>query len=184
MPQKKYREALLAHADEARQQPRAAADSHRRAGRVRHRRASLPRAVARGCYELFSELGFRSLVMEYAPTADTTAKDYRLVDHARRARHLCWPSCARPGGSRCACCPMRRPRCAPASSASRSPRAQRRGRLRAGRPASAAARYGVLLDDADAGRRTPCRSSAVDDGAGGSEAAARGSARSRRSATT
>ena len=40
VPQKKYREALLAHADEAREQPRAAADPHRRAGRVRHRRAS------------------------------------------------------------------------------------------------------------------------------------------------
>jgi DNA polymerase I len=31
------------------------------------------------CYELFNELGFRSLVMEYAPTADTIRKDYQLV---------------------------------------------------------------------------------------------------------
>ena len=31
------------------------------------------------CYTLFSELGFRSLVTEFAPTADTTARDYRLV---------------------------------------------------------------------------------------------------------
>ena len=35
---------------------------------------------SRRCYELFSELGFRSLVMEYAPTADTIHADYRLVD--------------------------------------------------------------------------------------------------------
>ena len=31
------------------------------------------------CYELFTELGFRSLVMEFAPTAETTAKEYRLI---------------------------------------------------------------------------------------------------------
>ena len=31
------------------------------------------------CYELFSELGFRSLTMEYAPTADTVTRDYELV---------------------------------------------------------------------------------------------------------
>jgi DNA polymerase-1 len=31
------------------------------------------------CYELFSKLAFRSLVNEYAPTADTIQKDYALV---------------------------------------------------------------------------------------------------------
>ena len=31
------------------------------------------------CYELFSKLAFRSLVNEYAPTADTITKDYALV---------------------------------------------------------------------------------------------------------
>src|SRR5688572_25299952 len=31
------------------------------------------------CYELFSRLAFRTLVMEYAPTADTIEKDYLLV---------------------------------------------------------------------------------------------------------
>jgi DNA polymerase I len=31
------------------------------------------------CYELFSRLAFRSLVAEYAPTADTIQKDYSLV---------------------------------------------------------------------------------------------------------
>ena len=31
------------------------------------------------CFELFSSLGFRTLVTEYAPTADTVGADYRLV---------------------------------------------------------------------------------------------------------
>ena len=31
------------------------------------------------CYQLFSDLGFRSLTMEYAPTADSITKDYSLV---------------------------------------------------------------------------------------------------------
>ncbi len=79
VPQKKYREALLAHADEAR--------SSRELLRIR---TNVPaefdvttfryRGPSRqDCYELFSELGFRSLVMEYAPTADTVITDYRLV---------------------------------------------------------------------------------------------------------
>ena len=31
------------------------------------------------CFELFSRLGFRSLVMEYAPTAETVGKQYSVV---------------------------------------------------------------------------------------------------------
>ena len=41
------------------------------------------------CFELFTELGFRSLVMEYAPTAETIGKDYgssHTRDGAARAR--------------------------------------------------------------------------------------------------
>jgi DNA polymerase I len=79
VPQKKYREALLSHAEEAR--------SSRELLKIRtdvpvpfdinafHYRGPSQQA----CYELFSELGFRSLVMEYAPTAETTNADYRLV---------------------------------------------------------------------------------------------------------
>src|SRR5205085_3693704 len=79
VPQKKYREALLAHADEAR--------SSRELLRI-HTDVPVPFDINafryRGpsqaeCYELFSELGFRSLVMEYAPTAQTTNADYRLI---------------------------------------------------------------------------------------------------------
>ena len=40
------------------------------------------------CYELFSELGFRSLVMEYAPTAETIHADYRLVTTASELEDL------------------------------------------------------------------------------------------------
>jgi DNA polymerase I len=40
------------------------------------------------CYQLFNELGFRSLVMEYAPTAATIQKDYRLVTTADELRSL------------------------------------------------------------------------------------------------
>jgi DNA polymerase-1 len=79
VPQKKYREALLAHKDEAlasRELLRIHTDvpvefdvgSFRFRGPTRE-----------ACFELFSELGFRSLVMEYAPDASTTPKDYRLV---------------------------------------------------------------------------------------------------------
>jgi DNA polymerase-1 len=79
VPQKKYREALLAHADEAR--------SSRELLRI-HTEVPIEFDVAalryrgpsrQACYELFAELGFRSLVNEYAPTAGTTTKSYRLV---------------------------------------------------------------------------------------------------------
>jgi DNA polymerase-1 len=79
VPQKRYREALLAHAESARQSRELARirtdvpvafdpDA------VRFKGASRVR-----CFELFSRLGFRSLVMEYAPDAQTIGKDYRLV---------------------------------------------------------------------------------------------------------
>ncbi len=82
VPQKKYRDALLAHA----------VDAHRSRDLLRihtdvpvafdinafrYRGPSQP-----DCYTLFADLGFRSLVMEFAPTAETIAKDYRLVTTA------------------------------------------------------------------------------------------------------
>src|SRR5512139_3183935 len=76
---KRYREGLLAHAEDARQS--------RELARIRtdvpvefvpeslkYRGASRER-----CFELFTRLGFRTLVMEYAPTAQTIGKDYALV---------------------------------------------------------------------------------------------------------
>ena len=72
VPQKRYREALLAHADEARRS-RELLRIHTDVP-VEFDIDALPLSRAadqQACFELFSELGFRSLVMEYAPTADT-----------------------------------------------------------------------------------------------------------------
>jgi DNA polymerase I len=77
---KRYREGLLNHAEDARQSRELARirtdvpvpfdpDA------VRYRGASRER-----CFELFTRLGFRSLVLEFAPTADTVGKDYATVE--------------------------------------------------------------------------------------------------------
>jgi DNA polymerase-1 len=79
VPQKRYREALLANVDAAR-------DS-RELLRIRTDvpiEADVTSFEYRGpsrqrCYDLFSRLGFRTLLMDYAPTADTVAKSYTLV---------------------------------------------------------------------------------------------------------
>lgn len=79
VPQKRYREGLAAHAEDARQSRELArihtdvpVDFH--PDSLRFRGASRER-----CFELFTRLGFRSLVLEYAPTADTVGKDYAVV---------------------------------------------------------------------------------------------------------
>ena len=77
---KRQREGLLNHAEDARQSRELARirtdvpvpfepDSLRYRGATREK-----------CFELFTRLGFRSLVMEYAPTAETIGKDYSIVD--------------------------------------------------------------------------------------------------------
>jgi DNA polymerase-1 len=86
--QKRYREALVSHADEAlrsRELVRIHTDVPLAfdVDMFRYRGPSSER-----CYELFSELGFRSLVTEYAPTAETTKKDYRLVTTNAELRAL------------------------------------------------------------------------------------------------
>jgi len=82
VPGKKYREALLAHAADAR---------NSRELLVIHTDVPAPFDISafryqgptrQACYELFTELGFRTLTMEYAPTADSVTKDYRLVADA------------------------------------------------------------------------------------------------------
>ncbi len=88
VPQKKYREALAAHADEARQS-RELLRIHTNVPVEFDITAFRYRGPTReACYELFSELGFRSLVMEYAPSADTIEKDYRVVDTLEGVRQL------------------------------------------------------------------------------------------------
>ena len=76
---KRYREGLLTYADDARQS--------RELARIRTDVpvTFVPESVQyRGatrdkCFELFARLGFRSLVMEYAPTAETVGKQYSVV---------------------------------------------------------------------------------------------------------
>jgi DNA polymerase-1 len=80
LPQKRYREALLAHAESARSSRELArirtdVPIAFDAEAVRYRGPSRER-----CYALFSSLGFRSLVQAFAPTAVTSARDYRVVD--------------------------------------------------------------------------------------------------------
>ncbi|MBP1634677.1 MAG: polA 1 [Acidobacteria bacterium] len=80
VPQRKYREALLQHADAA-----------RRSRELARLRTDAPCAFEiegfryRGpdraaCFAIFSELGFRTLLPEYAPAAGTVERDYRVVD--------------------------------------------------------------------------------------------------------
>ena len=82
VPGKKYREALLNHKAEA---------LHSRQMVLIHTDVPVPFDVEaltyRGpdraaCYELFSDLGFRSLTMDYAPTAESVSTDYALVTDA------------------------------------------------------------------------------------------------------
>src|SRR5205809_520194 len=85
---KRYREGLLAHADDARQSQvlaRIRTDvpvDFDPAG-VRYRGASRER-----CFQIFNELGFRAFVGEYAPTADTIAKAYRIANTEEDLRAL------------------------------------------------------------------------------------------------
>ncbi|MDQ3213298.1 MAG: DNA polymerase I [Acidobacteriota bacterium] len=85
---KRYREGLLGHAEDALQSRELArirtdvpvqfdADS------LRYRGASRER-----CFELFTRLGFRTLVTEYAPDAQTIGKDYGVIRRAPELRQL------------------------------------------------------------------------------------------------
>jgi DNA polymerase I len=80
VPQKKYREALKAHAEDARQS-RELVTIHTTVDvafdeeRFRFRGPSRER-----CYALFSQLGFRTLMTDYAPTAASVVRDYAVVE--------------------------------------------------------------------------------------------------------
>ncbi|HEU4695105.1 MAG TPA: DNA polymerase I, partial [Vicinamibacterales bacterium] len=88
VPNKRYREGLLNHADDARQS--------RELARIR---TDVPvefdpealrfrGATREKCFELFTRLGFRSLVMEYAPTAESSGSDYRAITSRDEAETL------------------------------------------------------------------------------------------------
>ena len=76
---KRQREGLQAHAEDARQS-QVLARIHTDVpvpfdpDALRYRGSSRAR-----CFEIFNELGFRTLSAEFAPTAATTAKSYRIV---------------------------------------------------------------------------------------------------------
>ena len=79
LPQKTYRKTLLAHRAEALRSRelvtiRCDVPLDIELESLRYRGASRER-----CYELFSRLAFRSLMNEFAPTAETIQKDYALV---------------------------------------------------------------------------------------------------------
>ncbi len=77
--QKKYRESLLSHAEQARQSRelvriRTDVDIPFDLEAFRYQGPSNER-----CYALFAKLGFRSLVTEFAPTASSIEKNYAVV---------------------------------------------------------------------------------------------------------
>jgi DNA polymerase I len=85
---KRYREGLQNHADAARQSRELArirtdVPVEFDPDALRYRGASRER-----CFEHFTRMGFRSLVMEYAPTADTVGKDYAVVSTEADLRAL------------------------------------------------------------------------------------------------
>ena len=85
---KRYREGLLANIDNARQSRELArirtdvpVDLEVEA--LRYRGGSRERS-----FKIFNELGFRALAKEYAPTADTIAKTYRVVNTPEGVQEL------------------------------------------------------------------------------------------------
>ena len=79
LPKKRQRTALTEHADDARNSRelvRLCTDVPVPYEPERYRYQGPDRA---GCFTLFSELGFRSLLSEFAPTADSVETDYRIV---------------------------------------------------------------------------------------------------------
>ena len=88
VPNKRYREGLLEHSEDARQSRELArirtdVPVEFSAESLRYRGGSRER-----CFELFTRLGFRTLVMEYAPDAQTIGKDYALVRTMDEVRGL------------------------------------------------------------------------------------------------
>jgi len=82
LPQKRYREALTRHADDARASRvlatiRTDVPIDFDAEALRYRGPD-----AKRCYALFSSLGFRTFTAEYAPTAATSERDYAIVQTA------------------------------------------------------------------------------------------------------
>ena len=79
LPQRKHRESLTTHADLARQSRdlvRIHTDVPIEFQLERYRYVG---PTSERCFELFSTLGFRSLLTEYAPTAESVTTDYQVL---------------------------------------------------------------------------------------------------------
>ena len=88
IPNKRYREGLLAHAEDALQSRELArirtdVPVEFNADDLRYRGASREK-----CFELFTRLGFRTLVTDYAPDAQTIGKDYGVIRRAEELKQL------------------------------------------------------------------------------------------------
>jgi DNA polymerase-1 len=82
VPQKRYREALLAHADDARQS-QALVTIHTDCPVTFDPEACrYTGAIRADAFKLFTDLAFRSLVSQYAPTAEAVERDYAVVEPA------------------------------------------------------------------------------------------------------
>ena len=79
VPQKRYREALVTYADQARHSRellKIRTDVEVPFDAERFKYSGVNREQ---CYDLFSRLGFRTLLMDFAPTAATIPKQYEVV---------------------------------------------------------------------------------------------------------
>ena len=93
LPKKKYRTALTEHADDARRSRdlvRLCTDVPVPYEPERYRYHGADRTR---CFTLFSELGFRSLLSDFAPRADSVDTDYRLVTEVAELEMLATTLC-------------------------------------------------------------------------------------------
>ena len=88
IPQKRYREALLANVESARQSRELARIHTDVPVEFLAETLCYRGAVRERCFELFNAMGFRTIVAEYAPTAATIAKTYRIVNTPEQLQEL------------------------------------------------------------------------------------------------
>jgi DNA polymerase-1 len=79
LTQRKYREALLTHSESARHSRELVRLRTDVPVSLELEKLRYQGARRECCFDLFSRLGFRSLVVEYAPTAETVSADYQTV---------------------------------------------------------------------------------------------------------
>ena len=84
----KRRETLLANVDAARQSRELATIHTGVPVEFEPERLRYGGFARERCFQIFSELGFTTLVKEFAPTADSVTKDYRVVNTAADLRAL------------------------------------------------------------------------------------------------